>query len=78
MNHLDINISLGVMKESNGRVTYSVIIVRNDKQLKTDHSQRKNRTEYELARWKHLLLDGPEPNIMDYPDDPNHKEVPYT
>lgn len=75
--HLDINISMTTMRESNGRVTYAVLINRNGKQLDTDHSQRKNRTEYELARWKHLLLDGPEPDIMDYPDEKDFVEIPY-
>ena len=76
-NRVPICISLGIMKESNGRTTYSVQIVRAGNRLETDHSQRRNRVEYELQRWKHVLLGHDEPNIMDYPDDPNHKEVPY-
>lgn len=75
--HDGIHIAMGTMKESNGRITYSVIINRNGKQVQTDHNQRKNRTEYAFAEWKHVLLGGPKPNLMEYQDDPEFKEVPY-
>lgn len=45
--------------------------------METEHSQRKNRVEYELKQWKHVLLGHDKPNLMDYLDDPEFKEIPY-
>lgn len=73
-----ICISLGVMKESNGRTTYSVQITRGKGTMETGHTQRKNRAEYELKRWKHVLLGHDEPNILEYPDEEGFVEVPYS
>lgn len=65
-----IAISLGVMKESNGRTTYMVIIARGDHRIETDHTTIKGRAEYSVACWKHVLLSESKPNLMDYNTDP--------
>ena len=59
-----ITISLGKMSESNGRVTYMAFIRRGDAYIESDHTSIKGPAEYAVARWKHVLLGHPEPDIL--------------
>ena len=65
-NNSPITISLGHMKESNGRETWMAIIRRGDEYMEDGHSHIKGRAEDRVARWKHVLLGHDRPDILAY------------
>lgn len=69
-----IEVSVGRMTESNGRVTWMVMLHRqgaqtllNGHQVYSSHIE--GRAQYEAAALRHFLGQGPEPDILDYDTD---------
>ncbi|AZO48069.1 hypothetical protein [Mesorhizobium sp. M4B.F.Ca.ET.058.02.1.1] len=62
-----ITIGIHTMQMSDNREEYFVFVRRGDREI-TPHSYRspyRNRAEYEVAEWKHVLLGWPKPDLMD-------------
>ena len=64
-----VTISTGTMKESNGRVTHMTIVRRGDAWIEDGHTSYLGRAEFNTARWEHVLLGHPEPDILAFDTD---------
>ena len=64
-----VTISTGTAKESNGRVTHMTIVRRGDARIEDGHTSYLGRAKFNTARWKHVLLGHPEPDILAFDTD---------
>ncbi len=70
-----ITIGIHEMKLSGDRTEYYVFVRRGKNEITPMKTAYRNRAEYEVAEWKHVLLGWPKPDLMDekYNDPPEAK-----